>query len=155
MTNNLLIPLPGFELPADFPWRVGFVALVNDQLRKLRATGHFVPPRFFGYYFQKDRPVGVGGSWTVSLEAAQPAVSLPRMLERVTEGAYPITSARRDAPPEFLLVHDRRDGACWVWSFADGLRFVEAWEPTLRAENSGGAGGGTGAPPARQVASPA
>jgi hypothetical protein len=28
------------------------------------------------------------------------------------------------------LIHDRRDGACWLWSFVDGLRFVEAVEPT-------------------------
>jgi hypothetical protein len=27
-------------------------------------------------------------------------------------------------------VHDRRDGACWLWSFAAGLSFVEAVEPT-------------------------
>jgi hypothetical protein len=130
MTENVLIPLPGFELPADYPWRVGFVALVNDQLRKLRATGHFMPPRFFGYYFQQNVPVGVGGSWTVSLDATHPASLLPRLVDRVTHGAYTITSGGRDAAPDFLLVHDRRDGACWLWSFEDGLRFVEAFEPT-------------------------
>ena len=130
MTDNVLIPLPGFELPPDFPWRIGFVPLVNDQLRRLRTTGHFLPPRFFGYFFQRGVPVGVGGSWTVSLEATHPASLLPRMLERLTHGAYSIMGAGTDAPPEFLLVHDRRDGACWLWSFADGLRFVEAVEPT-------------------------
>ncbi len=130
MTDNVLIPLPGFELPTDYPWRVGFVGLVNDQLRRLRATGHFLPPRFFGYYFQEQLPVAVGGSWTVSLDATQPASLLPRMVERVTQGEYAITSTRRDLAPDFLLVHDRRDGACWLWSFTDGLRFVEAYEPT-------------------------
>lgn len=129
MAENILIPLPGFELPKDFPWRVGFVGLVNDQLRRLRATGHFVPPRFFGYYFQGDVPVVVGASWTVSLDPmAQPASLLPRMLERMTCGAYSITSGSRETNPDFLLVHDRHDGACWLWSFADGMRFVEAVE---------------------------
>lgn len=130
MTDNVLIPLPGFELPTDYPWRVGFVGLVNDQLRRLRATGRFLPPRFFGYYFQEQLPVAVGGSWTVSLDATQPASLLPRMVERVTQGEYTITSMHRDIAPDFLLVHDRRDGACWLWSFTDGLRFVEAYEPT-------------------------
>lgn len=130
MTENVLIPLPGFALPADYPWRVGFVDMVNDQLRRLRATGHFLPPRFFGYYFQQCVPVGVGGSWTVSLDAIQPAASLPRLLERVTLGEYRIESESREAVPDYMLVHDRRDGACWLWSFADGLRFVESYEPT-------------------------
>ncbi len=130
MTDNVLIPLPGFELPTDFPWRVGFVALVNEQLRKLRATGHFLPPRFFGYYFQQQQPVVVGGSWTVSLDATQPASLLSGMIERVTRGKYTINSADRNLTPDYLLVHDRRDGACWLWSFPDGLQFVEAFEPT-------------------------
>lgn len=129
MAENLLIPLPGFELPRDFPWRVGFVRLVDDQLRKLRATGHFLPPRFFGYYFQAQMPVGVGGSWTVSLDAGHPLSALPGMLHELTRGAYSIMSAGREARPDFLLVHDRLDGACWLWSFGEGLQFVEAVEP--------------------------
>lgn len=134
ITENVLIPLPGFQLPGDFPWRVGFVALVDDQLRRLRATGHFLPPRFFGYYFQGHVPVGVGGSWTVSLDATRPATLLPELLSRLTHGLYSITSGGPKQFPEYLLVHDRRDGACWLWSFEDGLRFVESIEPT----NGGG-----------------
>lgn len=130
MADNVLIPLPGFELPADFPWRIGFVDMVNDQLRRLRATGHFLPPRFFGYYFQAEMPVGVGGSWTVSLDPSQPTAQLAGNLERLTQGQYSIVSDGRHAAPDFLLVHDRRDGACWLWSFAYGLRFIEAVEPT-------------------------
>ena len=130
MDDNLLIPLPGFELPADFPWRIGFVTLVNDQLRRLRATGYFMPPRFFGYYFQGHMPVGVSGSWTVSLDATQPVSLLPGMLDQLTHGQYSITSSGRSAAPDFMLIHDRRDGACWLWSFAEGLQFVEAVEPT-------------------------
>lgn len=130
MDDNLLIPLPGFELPNDFPWRIGFVALVNDQLRRLRATGHFLPSRFFGYYFQGAVPISVSGSWTVSLDATQPVSLLPGMLEQVTHGQFSITSVSRTAVPDFMLVHDRRDGACWLWSFTEGLQFVEAVEPT-------------------------
>src|SRR5215208_6788934 len=113
MTENVLIPLPGFQLPGDFPWRVGFVALVDDQLRKLRATGHFLPPRFFGYYFQCTVPIGIGGSWTVSLDPTRPASLIPSLLERETLGQYTITTDDLKTPPDFLLVHDRRDGACW------------------------------------------
>jgi hypothetical protein len=130
MDDNMLIPLPGLELPLDFPWRVGFVGLVNDQLRRLRATGCFLPPRFFGYYFQGHMPVGVGASWTVSLDARQPASLLPGMVDQITHGQFSITSASRNSVPEFLLVHDRYDRACWLWSFSEGLRFVEAVEPT-------------------------
>jgi hypothetical protein len=129
MADNVLIPLPGFELPGDFPWRVGFVALVDDQLRRLRATGHFLPPRFFGYYFQGHVPIGVGGSWTVSLDPTRPASLLPGLLERVTHGRYSITSSGPKSAPDYLLVHDRMDGACWLWTFAEGLRFIEAVEP--------------------------
>jgi hypothetical protein len=102
---------------------------VNAQLRKLRATGHFLPPRFFGYYLQGETPVGVGGSWTVLLDAIKPATLLPRLLQPITRGLYSIKSEGAHDSPEYLLVHDRRDGACWLWTFADGMRFVEAVEP--------------------------
>lgn len=129
MSENVLIPLSGFTLPYDYPWRVGFIALVDDQLRRLRATGHFMPPRFFGYYFQDGVPMAVGASWTVSLEAVAPVTSLPSALYRLTQGRFSIMSPTRDLPPDFMLVHDRRGGACWLWSFADGLKFIEAIEP--------------------------
>jgi hypothetical protein len=95
----------------------------------LRATGHFLPPRFFGYYFRAHVPIGVGGSWTVSLDPARPASLIPGMLDRITHGQYSITSSGAGAAPRFLLVHDRHDGACWLWSFDEGLRFVESVEP--------------------------
>ena len=140
MAENVLIPLPGFQLPQDFPWRIGFVGLVDEQLRRLRATGHFLPPRFFGYYFQGATPVGVGGSWTVSLDATRPASLLPDLLERITHGLYSITGAGAKQAPDYLLVHDRRDGACWLWTFEDGLRFVEAVEPMTGGGGSDGGG---------------
>lgn len=141
MADNVLIPLPGFELPVDFPWRVGFVGLVDDQLRRLRTTGHFLPPRFFGYYFQASMPVGVGGSWTVSIDRKRPMSLVPGMLDRLTHGQYSITSTGPEDTPDYLLVHDRRDGACWLWSFDDGVRFVESVEPM-----SGGGRDGAEAP---------
>jgi len=131
MSDNVLIPLSGFNLPGDFPWRVGFIALVDEQLRRLRATGHFAPPRFFGYYFRGDLPVAVGGSWTVSLDAVAPVTQLPEAIEKFTTGLYGIVSGSRTALPDYLLVQDTRDGACWLWSFADGLKFIEAVEPVL------------------------
>jgi len=137
MTENLLIPLPGFRLPSDFPWQVRFVAAVDDQLRRLRATGHFSPPRFFGYYFQGDHPFGVTGSWTVTLNGGPKLQALPEELDRVTNGQFSIASLSERASPDFLLVHDRRDGACWLWRFAFGLRFVEAVEPVEEGEDPG------------------
>jgi len=138
MSENILIPLPKFRLPDDFPWRVGFVTLVDEQLRRLRATGHFLPPRFFGYFFQGEFPVGVGGSWTVSLDAREPMTALPGMIERATNGHFSIVSERRESVPDYLLVHDRQDGACWLWSFAEGLRFIEATEPVTDGETIDG-----------------
>ncbi len=135
MPDNVLIPLPGFQLPDDFPWRVGFVSLVNDQLRRLRATGHFLPPRFFGYYFQAGAPVGVGGSWTVSLDPSRPMTLVTSKLERLTKGHYSITSDAAGTVPDFMLIHDRRGGACWLWSFDEGLRFVESVEPVVGGWN--------------------
>src|SRR5437016_9911957 len=99
MSDNVLIPLPGLELPGDFPWRIGLVALVDEQLRRLRTTGHFLPPRFFGYYFRNQVPVGVGGSWTVSLDIARPMTLLPELLERVTQGQYSITALLAKGTP--------------------------------------------------------
>src|SRR5207244_717574 len=100
MNDNVLIPLPGFELPGDFPWRIGFAALVDEQLRRLRVTGHFLPPRFFGYYFQAHTPVAVSGSWTVSLDIARPVSLLPELLERITRGEYSITTLKAGGDPD-------------------------------------------------------
>ncbi len=137
MTDNVLIPLPGFTLPADYPWRVRFVAAVDDQLRRLRASGHFLPPRFFGYFFQGVSPVGVTGNWTVTLDARRPILELPENVDRLTHGQFPIVSESDDKLPEFLLIHDRRDGACWLWRFAYGLQFVEATEAVSGDDDSG------------------
>jgi len=128
MTDNVLIPLPNFALPVDLPWRVHFIDAVNDQLHRMHATGYFVPPRFFGYYFQGGTPVSVSGSWTVSLDPVPILSRIPNDLKRATQGNYSITTDDRDLDPEFLLVHDRRDGACWLWRFPYGMRFVEATE---------------------------
>jgi len=129
MNDNVLIPLSGFSLPGDFPWRVGFITLVDLQLRRLRATGHFLPPRFFAYYFRGDLPIAVGGSWTVSLDPVPPMTLLPEAIEKFTQGEYSIVSHSREFLPDYMLVQDTRDGACWLWSFAQGLKFVEAVDP--------------------------
>ena len=138
MSENVLIPLPQFILPDDLPWRVGFVMLVDDQLRRLRATGYFVPGRFFGYFFQAEQAVSVSGCWTVSLDAQPLVTLLPGMVEQATNGHFSIVSAKRESVPDYLLVHDRHDGACWLWSLADGLRFIEASEPVSGGEAGDG-----------------
>ena len=134
MSDNVLIPLSGFYLPGDFPWRVGFITLVDQQLRRFRATGHFSPPRFFGYYFRGYLPVAVGGSWTVALDPVPPMTLLPEIIEKFTQGEYRIGSQSRELLPEYMLVQDTRDGACWLWSFAGGRRFIEANDPVLSGD---------------------
>ena len=142
MTDNVLIPLPGFTLPADYPWKIRFVAAVDEQLRRMRATGRFLPPRFFGYFIQGTSPVAVSGNWTVTLDADVPMLELPDRVDQLTQGRFPMTSEEEDQLPDFLLVHDRRDGACWLWRFAYGLHFVEATEPIFGDDN--GSIGGSG-----------
>jgi hypothetical protein len=134
LTENILVPLPGFSLPRDYPWRVRFVAAVDEQLRRLRSTGYFVPPRFFGYFFQGSQAVGVTGNWVVTLDAETVLGSLPAEIEHLTHGQYSIASGSNDVVPDFLLVHDTHDGSCWLWRFNFGLRFVESNEPVR--ENS-------------------
>ncbi|MGH7996476.1 MAG: hypothetical protein ACREFX_09005 [Opitutaceae bacterium] len=129
MSENILVPLPGFHLPADFPWRVGFVVAVEQELRRLRAAGRFRPQRFFGYYFRKGRPVGVSGPWTVALEANDNAMRLLEAVDQITRGEYHVVAPNAASDPDFLLIHDRLDGECWLWHYRCGLRFVEATEP--------------------------
>lgn len=140
MTDNVLIPLPGFKLPADYPWKIRFVSAVDEHLRRLRASGRFLPPRFFGYFFRGASPVGVCGNWTVTLNAETSILDLPDRVDRLTLGRFPMVSEVEDQVPDFLLVHDRRDGACWLWRFSYGLQFVEATEP-ISGDDSGGIGG--------------
>ncbi len=141
MTDNVLIPLPGFTLPEDYPWRIRFIAAVDDQLRRLRASGHFIAPRFFGYFFQCGDPVAVSGNWTVTLDPRAPIIELPSRVKDLTRGRYTIAAEDRDHSPDFLLVHDRRDGACWLWRYTYGLRFVEATE-AVTGDDGGGATNG-------------
>ena len=137
MSDNVLIPLPTFNLPVDFPWRVRFISAVDEHLRRLRATGHFRPSRFFGYYFRGESPMGVSGNWTVTLDVEPPLVQLKAALHRITKGQFSISSNSSDADPDFLLVHDRRDGACWLWRFEYGLRFVEAIDAVSISKDRG------------------
>lgn len=129
VTDNVIIPLTGFTLPRDFAWRTRLVAAVDEQLRKLRSTGHFEPPRFFGYFFQGERPVGVTGNWVVTLDESPLLFALPSSIDKLTHGQFSICSESADVVPDFILIHDSRDGACWLWRFNYGLRFVEATEP--------------------------
>ncbi|GAB1489835.1 hypothetical protein MASR2M8_22900 [Opitutaceae bacterium] len=133
MTTNVLVPLPGFVLPPDLPWRIRFIEQVENHLRTMQAKGHFRPPRFFGYYFRNNDPVAVSGNWTVMLEADPLLAPVPRELDRLTCGQFTITAPAGE-DPEYMLIHDRHDGACWLWGFAYGFRFVTATSPFLREE---------------------
>ena len=54
-----------------------------------------------------------------------------------TPRAAALNRKARDLLPEYMLIHDRRDGACWLWGFEHGLRFVEATDPVMEPEESG------------------
>jgi hypothetical protein len=56
-------------------------------------------------------------------------------LDRLTKGLYSIASTSAGSVPDFMLIHDRRGGSCWLWSFDEGLRFVEAVEPVVGGWN--------------------
>lgn len=123
--DNVLVPLNGLTLPADLPWRVKFVQLVDDHLRHLHAARPFRPPRFFGYYFKGRDPVAVSGNWTVLLDGDDALLKLCGTLDELTCGQFSITTEHGDEP-DFILIHDRHDGACWLWRYAYGLKFVTA-----------------------------
>ena len=129
MTDNTIIDLPEIRLPRDLAWRVKFIEAVEEHVRHLGVAGHFQPPRFFGYYFVGRHPVVLARHWKVTLDATSLLWRLRQILERITENKYSIIAPTEDATPDFLLVHDRHDGACWLWGFAQGKRFVEAYEP--------------------------
>ena len=129
MTDNTIIDLPEIKLPRDLAWRVKFIEAVEEHVRHLGVAGHFQPPRFFGYYFVGRHPVVLARHWKVTLDATSLLWRLRQILERITDSKYSIVANAEDTTPDFLLVHDRHDGSCWLWGFAQGRRFVEAYEP--------------------------
>jgi len=129
MPDQLLIDLPEIRLPRDLAWRVKFIEAVEAHVKKLGVAGHFQPPRFFGYYFVGRHPVVLARNWKVTLETAPLLQKLRGVLERLTENQFSIGTESDATAPDYLLVHDRHDGACWLWGFEQGRRFVEACEP--------------------------
>lgn len=133
-TDNLLVPLPGLMLPPDLPWRTEFVALVQEHLLRMGSGQVFDPPRFFAYYFKDGDPVAVAGPWTVLLDPVPPLINVPDSLDLVTQGKFDVMTEGSDEP-DFVLIHDRHDGACWLWRYRFGMRFVMAQDPLLEDES--------------------
>ena len=129
MTDQKLIDLPEIRLPRDLAWRVKFIQAVEEHMRHLGVDGHFQAPRFFGYYFCGAHPVVLARHWKVTLDAAPLLTRLRHILEGLTDDKFSIVTKSAQSAPDFLLVHDRHDGSCWLWNFAEGQRFVEAHEP--------------------------
>jgi len=148
MTDNIIIDLPEIRLPRDLAWRIKFIEAVEEHVRHLGVAGHFQAPRFFGYYFAGRHPVVLARHWKVTLDSAPLLFRLRQILERMTDHQFSIGAEREDSVPDYLLVHDRFDGACWLWGFEQGRRFVEAHEPvggrtsledeTVEGEGDGG-----------------
>ncbi len=133
LTDNMLVPLPGLLLPPDLPWRSGFIETVESHLSRVPFPPLYQPPRFFGYYFKDGDPVAIAGGWTVRLDPLPPLVNLPDGLDFMTRGHFgAMTSAEQE--PDFLLIHDRHDGACWLWRYRHGLRFVQAQSAEIDAD---------------------
>jgi hypothetical protein len=63
------------------------------------------------------------------LDAAPLLCRLRHILEGLTNDQFSIVAKSEETVPDYLLVHDRHDGSCWLWGFAQGRRFVEAHEP--------------------------
>jgi hypothetical protein len=129
MTDQILIDLPEIKLPRDLAWRVKFIEAVEDHVRLLGVTGRFEPPRFFGYYFSGRHPVVLARHWKVTLDSAPLLGRLRQILERMTDHQFNIVAESDETVPDYLLVHDRHDGSCWLWGFEQGRRFVEAHQP--------------------------
>lgn len=147
MTDNLLIDIPEIRLPRDMAWRVKFIEAVEQHAKRLGITGQFHPPRFFGYYFTGPYPVVVAGHWTVMLDDFALLRRLRQTVESVTDHRFSISSEEEGDEPEFMLVHDRHDGSCWLWNYDHGRRFIEASEPVAtwgQDENAAGEGGDSG-----------
>jgi hypothetical protein len=143
MTDNLLIDLPELKLPRDLARRVKFIDAVEQHAARLGIKGRYEPSRFIGYYFAGAFPVVVSGHWTVTLDDVPLLRSVRDMIERITDGRFSISGPGEEGAPEFMLVHDRHDGSCWLWEFAHGRRFLEARVPVaLRLfEDDEGPGG--------------
>ena len=136
MTDQLLIELPEIRLPRDLAWRVKFIEAVEDHVRLLGVTGHFEPPRFFGYYFSGRNPVVLARHWKVTLDSAPLLSRLRQILERMTDNQFNIAAESEATLPDYLLVHDRFDGTCWLWEFEQGRRFVEAHQAVAGNEQA-------------------
>jgi hypothetical protein len=127
--DNLLIDIPEIRLPRDMAWRVRFVEAVEQHARRLGISGHFQAPRFFGYYFTGPHPVVVAGHWTVMLDDVPLMRRLRQTIDNLTDNRFSIASRSEGSEPEFMLVHDRHDGSCWLWDYLHGRRFLEASDP--------------------------
>jgi hypothetical protein len=129
MIDHTLINIPEIRLPRDMAWRVKFIEAVEQHARRLGIAGHFNAPRFFGYYFSGAYPVVVAGHWTVMLDEVPLMKRLLKTVETITDRRFSIASESEGTEPEYMLVHDRHDGSCWLWDYAHGRRFLEASEP--------------------------
>jgi hypothetical protein len=126
MKDPLIIDLPEVRLPRDMARRIRFHEAVERHARRLGLPGRFALPRFFGYYFIEKRPMAVAGLWTVLVSEVPLMMMLRESVDRATDGRCSITSPAAGRDPEFILVHDRYDCSCWLWSFRAARRFLSA-----------------------------
>ena len=144
MTDQLLIDLPEIKLPRDLAWRVKFIEAVENHLRLLGVDGHFEVPRFFGYYFCRSNPVVLARQWKVTLDSAPLLWHARHVLERITDNKFSIVTQSHGTPPDYLLLHDRFDGSCWLWGFEQGRRFVDTPQPVTGGSPGAGDLDGSG-----------
>lgn len=129
--ENIVIPLSGyFSLNPGLPWSIGLVREINRKLYRQGAIANFIPPRFIGFFVQDGYPIAVAGTSIVALDRDQlPKLRLARLAE-LTMGLYTIV-AEGNEKPDFILIFDRCDGTCHLWSFPHGMILVQSTEPVV------------------------
>ena len=136
--QDTIVLLGSFRLPRDYAWRVGLVDAIGWHRREIGVKEPYVPPRFVGFFFNHELPVGDCRDARVNLERRPPIEHLPAQVLAATNQQYRITSEPGRIEPPFLLIHDRWDGACWLRDFASGVRFVTLTTPYWKDPPPGG-----------------
>lgn len=127
---DVLVLLPGFQLPADFAWRIGYVSALRDGLDACGYdASHYRPPRFVAYYYTAERPFAASRDGHLMLRRHPALDRLSQRVEAVTQGQFRIEPAQGKILPLYLLIHDGWSGDCWLRRFEHGFRFATGCAP--------------------------
>lgn len=129
--DNVIVPLHGmFSFPRGFVSDIGLVQRINWDLFQNGFKPKFVLPRFVGFYVQDDVPIGVAGLMVVKLSSRDLCKLRLDELDHWTKGQQSIIGDSKTIPG-FVLILDSYDGSCHLWSFPEGIRFLQSTEPVI------------------------